>query len=635
MINDYTMKRISSHQEFRQGVGQLQTNNLPIHVAPHLTKVVFRAKMGIGDVCLFTIVVESLMKMFPDQFAVDVTGKFTQEIFRNNPHITKLVHSEASHIDFEHKDKYLMDKGSITHQEAVCRYVSEKLKIDLKPQFNRPIFYLTPEENRRRISVKVGDVVSVIDGPYAFINAGWKDDIEVKWYPRYQEVVNDLKKLYPRLTIIQVGSKDYHPRSAKINHPPLEGVVDMRGRWDTDAWEFILAANQAEFGIGPTSFIKHVFSGLGRPYVCVIPGDEPLSWTWSPGVKYITRYGQLPCCQFGACYKHTWAKCTDMRGERLPACMDIPPDEIVAGVQEFVRSGLANPWKASITVGMLYDKGLEKMGRQTSAAMVRYAKAHKYGWLLRTETLDETRAPSWSKIPLILQYLKDNPGCEWFFWLDADALIMNYNVKLETLVDPDKDFVIGDDKPGHPNPWPLANAGVFLIRNCPASLRFLQSVWDRKNMPDYEDGNWEQMAVREMMVKTPDLRWKIIPRRRFNSFQAEYKDGDFIQHFTGDLPSFKDPVVDRVTFTPAPILPPLPEKSQGVVVRGIHGPRASLSVPCLHLGPLTGAEHACKTCGGHIVVKEFSCGVHGVCVRGKPQPGIQGCMGCQSYAPVQ
>ena len=674
------------------------------HPAPHLTKLVLTNRMGIGDACLFTIVVESLVKQFPDTYAVEVTGKYVDQIFRNNPHVCKMDHEGAIFLDFGHADKRLMDAG-LTHWDSACRDLTAKLGLPapVVPQFNRPIFYLTPKERASRL----------VSGPYCLVNAGWKDDIEVKWYPRWQEVVDRLLELYPKLTVVQVGAVQdpLNPYSGRHHHPLLVDrrlpdaargekgrVLDMRGRWDQDAWGLIVAAHSAEFGLGPTSFLKHVFSGHGRPYVCVVPGDEPTSWTWSPGVKYVTRFGQLPCCKLRACYAHRWDHCTNMRSEKLPTCMDISPSEVVAGVEEFTSSGLANPRALSITCATLYTKEMEKMGRQSSAALIRYARMHGYKTLVQLGTLDSGRAPSWSKIRLVHDYLSQNKDCDWLFWVDADALVMNYDTLLETLLDdPSADFVVGDDLPGHDyqNSYgPLANMGVWLIRNCQASLDFLTYAWERKDREPYDDGLWEQFAMREAMVKTPGFRYRILPQRRLNSFQAVYQPGDFVQHFTGALPDLREPHVDRVELaeppdgtTKAAVLPgskgtidmysssPAPqgqltapltpqmapnrarmpqERRSSPQARvdtltgapaNVGGPEAVLArnalqrplpPPCSHIGPPTGVLHRCPACRGTVAVREFACGVFGRCTVGKQVQGVQVCRMngyvCPSYA---
>jgi hypothetical protein len=501
--------------------------------------VVLHSSMGIGDACLFTIVLESLATQYKDRFSLDVVGKYADQIFKNNPHLEKdFDHQFAHHVYFEHCEtvsarRGMMDTGSLTHQQACCDYVGEQLGIRLISQFNRPIFYLTEEDKKKRL----------FTNPYCFINAGWKSDIEVKWYSRWQEVVDRLHEIYPQLLIVQIGAKTDSPAFNVQNHPLLNNVIDMRGRWDGNAWDFICAAYHAEFGLGPTSFIKHVFSGLEKPYVCVIPGDEPLTWTYSPGVDYVHKQGKLSCCRFGACYKHTWRNCTNMVGHQLPRCMDIPVQRIIDGVKEYVDGGLitrkmdgpatsktAVSCASDITIGTIYDEGMKELGDWTAATMRDYAARHNYN-LLVAHRPDPSRPPSWSKILLITNVFKHNPACKWFWWIDADCKIRNLDIRLETIIDENYDLIIGEDRPGDVDAGlAVVNAGVFLIRNCPTSLEFLTGVWNHPRTPPYYEGNWEQQALREMAFTTPGFRTKIIPRRTFNSFADEWEPGDFVQH---------------------------------------------------------------------------------------------------------
>ena len=53
---------------------------------------------------------------------------------------------------------------------------------------------------------------------------------------------------------------------------------------------------------------------------------------------------------------------------------------------------------------------------------------------------------------------------------------------------------------------------------------------------------------------------------------------------------------------------------------------------CLHLGPVTGEEVPCKTCGGNVRVKLHACAVYGKCTTHKPVPNVACCLpDCKSF----
>jgi hypothetical protein len=61
---------------------------------------------------------------------------------------------------------------------------------------------------------------------------------------------------------------------------------------------------------------------------------------------------------------------------------------------------------------------------------------------------------------------------DWVFWLDADAWITNYDIKLETILprQGSADFVVTQDING-------PNAGSWLLRNSDWSRKFLKDWW--------------------------------------------------------------------------------------------------------------------------------------------------------------
>ncbi|GFR48743.1 hypothetical protein Agub_g10701 [Astrephomene gubernaculifera] len=60
-----------------------------------------------------------------------------------------------------------------------------------------------------------------------------------------------------------------------------------------------------------------------------------------------------------------------------------------------------------------------------------YALRHGYTYVDASELLDASRPASWSKIPAVLSVLD---SYDWVFWLDADTLITNMSLPLETLL---------------------------------------------------------------------------------------------------------------------------------------------------------------------------------------------------------
>lgn len=191
---------------------------------------------------------------------------------------------------------------------------------------------------------------------------------------------------------------------------------------------------------------------------------------------------------------------------------------------------------------------MKEMVEVTSANKKKYCDKYGYDFVRETEMLENLGYGrgkySWNKIPLLIKYL---PHYDWIFWSDADALIMNYNRRLEEFVPHEngKDLIIARDH----QPW--INAGNFFIRDCEWSRNFLQLVrlhtWVEKMGPQY--GWWEQGAIR-YLIEQPyhEAHVKYVSCREFNAYanlkrrEWEYngwmredlfKPGDFLCHYSG------------------------------------------------------------------------------------------------------
>lgn len=167
-----------------------------------------------------------------------------------------------------------------------------------------------------------------------------------------------------------------------------------------------------------------------------------------------------------------------------------------------------------------------------------HAKRHGY-----TRITDETvfvpeRDATWSKIPLIQKYIQNY---DYIMWIDGDVLITNQDRKIEefiSLMDPSKFLFIGRDFQG-------LNAGVFIIKNCPLAIDFLNDAWKRDDMA--RTLFHEQTAMTHLLA-TPKYRGQaqILPHSFINIMNAyDYRmdpkvhwlPGDFCIHFAG----IKDP----------------------------------------------------------------------------------------------
>ena len=202
-------------------------------------------------------------------------------------------------------------------------------------------------------------------------------------------------------------------------------------------------------------------------------------------------------------------------------------------VQIVKPKGPLNKAASRFAIATMYTREIAEYGEINSRALASYAKRHGYQLLVARDILDASRHPAWSKLLLIERFLVDHPKCEWLMWIDADAVITNPNQKLEDLIDDTVDFLVAIDAGESP-----INTGVFLIRNCAATLEMLRLAYTKIEYLSHPC--WEQPALAKAMKEcSATVRTRIVSRRLFNSFHNEHKVGDFIIHFAGCHHSMK------------------------------------------------------------------------------------------------
>lgn len=159
-----------------------------------------------------------------------------------------------------------------------------------------------------------------------------------------------------------------------------------------------------------------------------------------------------------------------------------------------------------------------------------YAARHGYAFLWKRDGFDPTRPPAWSKIRFIEQALKTH---RVVFWTDADALIMNPDLKIEALLAAGASVHLTRMT----TPFPHLNTGHMIFRATPFSRIFLKAVW--RMTAFINDASWEQRAINHLCDAYRLTGVHISPNRRFNSCSHvpgdpdPYQTGDFIIHFPG------------------------------------------------------------------------------------------------------
>jgi ADP-heptose:LPS heptosyltransferase len=277
---------------------------------------------------MMTAAIRDLHLTYPGEYLTAVRSP-CEDVFKHNPYLSPIHDDDGEKIDMQYP--LIHESGS------TGRYFSEGHREYLAEQIGRPIknhglraeIYLDPSEMNwpNPVMTEYG-----YDGPYWVINAGVKGDFTLKQYPYYQEVVDLLRG---EIQFVQVGH-DSH------SHPPLHGVLDMRGR--TNLRQLFRLSQKAEGAVCTVSLQMVVMGAFRNRCVVVAGGREGVRWQLIPGHRYLETIGCLPCCEFDGCWK-----------SKVPDCLNWIPDEGTSKCMQMIR-----PERVAAEVMSYYEGGVLK-----------------------------------------------------------------------------------------------------------------------------------------------------------------------------------------------------------------------------------------------------------------------------------
>ncbi|CAG8648900.1 5187_t:CDS:2, partial [Paraglomus brasilianum] len=168
-----------------------------------------------------------------------------------------------------------------------------------------------------------------------------------------------------------------------------------------------------------------------------------------------------------------------------------------------------------------------------------YAKRHGYSFVARSMEFAQQgylgRKTVWGKIDAVEKVL---PLYDWLFWLDMDAVVINFSTSIESLLKKfEKQLGKREFEKKHlivakPVGDSTINAGVFLLRNSDWSKRFLREVQMFKSQ--YRGKFYEQAAMWKVMIKPEWQEGALLldeDDHTFNTFPSRYMPGDFVVHY--------------------------------------------------------------------------------------------------------
>lgn len=324
-----------------------------------LRRLILTTSQSPGDVVMLTAAVRDLHLSYPGKFLTDVRTA-CPAIWMNNPFVTALrdepgMETVECHYPLIHHS----NTRPVHFLHGYIDYLSTKLRMPIRPTAFKGDIHLSDAE--RGWMSQVHEITGE-DTPFWIICAGGKYDFTIKWWDtnRWQRVVDCFRG---RILFVQVGELAH-------NHPPLSGVIDLRGK--TDLRQLIRLVYHADGVLCPVTCLMHLAAAVpvpvGRPKnracVVVAGGREPMQWEAYPHHQYIHSNGQLRCCDNGGCWKSRTVPLGDgdekdqpqnlciqpveTRTQRnaalqsivLPRCMEmITPDDVIRRIENYYLGG--------------------------------------------------------------------------------------------------------------------------------------------------------------------------------------------------------------------------------------------------------------------------------------------------------
>jgi len=313
-----------------------------------MRKLILRNFQSPGDIVMLTAAVRDLHRSYPGQFLTDVRTS-CPALWQFNPHLTPLREddSEVEIVDCHYPLIHQCNDTPCHFLHGFPAYLNDTLDLKIRVTEFRGDIWIGDEERAWMEQLRAR---APSDLPVWLLVSGGKFDYTIKWWDhrRYEQVIEHFRG---RIQFVQVGEAGHH-------HPPLEGVVDLRGR--TDLRQLVRLVYHSEGVLSPVSLLMHLAAAVetpvgrpkNRPCVVVAGGREPPHFTAYPHHQFIHTVGALPCCANGGCWKsrtvpvgdgdekdHPDQLCVDVVGN-LPRCMDmIPAAEVIRRIELYFAGG--------------------------------------------------------------------------------------------------------------------------------------------------------------------------------------------------------------------------------------------------------------------------------------------------------
>jgi len=310
-------------------------------------QLILRSWQSPGDVVVMTAAVRELHRQYPGQYQTGVRTS-TPAVWEHNPFITPIADNAEGPMSFDmgYPLIHASNQRPIHFVEGYCDDLAQKLGLaSLRPHEFRGHIYLSDEERGWMNQV---EETTGYQGRFWLVNAGRKRDFTCKQWPteNFQAVVNHFGG---KLMFAQIGAAEHE-------HPPLEHVIDLRGK--TDHRQLIRLVYHAAGVLTGVSYPMHLAAAVPcpppntgapqtlRPCVVVNGGREPPHWEQYPAHQFLHVIGSLSCCATGGCWRSRIAPLGDGDGKDRDLCQQpqagyprcmwmITPADVIRAIEKY------------------------------------------------------------------------------------------------------------------------------------------------------------------------------------------------------------------------------------------------------------------------------------------------------------
>lgn len=181
-----------------------------------------------------------------------------------------------------------------------------------------------------------------------------------------------------------------------------------------------------------------------------------------------------------------------------------------------------------ICIQILYTKDWLDIAKIMLPNVIEYTKKHNYS--VDVKCVDSP-FDGYEKLRQIKEKF-DNNKYDWVMSMDADTLITNHSIKIESLIDNGYDAIFNNDYNG-------LNCGVFILRNTTTTKQIIDAALLLQGFKGME---CEQDALNKVKKY---FKYKIVPQHKMNSYkyslypeigtltwgEGEWHLGDWLIHF--------------------------------------------------------------------------------------------------------